>query len=50
MYANYRIIRRLPTLTRDENMVRDWKSQRSQHEHVVVTKIIKDGQRINFES
>jgi hypothetical protein len=48
MHANYRIIKNLPTLTRDENMVRDWKSQRFQHEHVVV--IIKEGQRINFES
>jgi hypothetical protein len=50
MHANYKIIRMFSTLTRDENMVREWKSQSSQHEHVLVTKLIKEGQKINFES
>jgi hypothetical protein len=50
MHANYRIIKKLPTLTRNKNMVRDWKSQRSQHEHVALTKIIKEGQIIIMKS
>ncbi len=31
-------------------MVKDWKSQRSQHEHVALTKIIKEGQIIIMKS
>jgi hypothetical protein len=50
MHANYRIIKKLPTLTRNKNMVKDWKSQRSQHEHVALTKIIKEGQIIIMKS